>query len=304
MRLAPVVLFVYNRPLHTKKTIESLQRNILANESELFIFSDGPKNESDEVKVAEVRTYIKSIKNFKNVAIQKFETNRGLANSVIDGVTKIINEFNKVIVMEDDLISSPGFLKFMNEALDFYRDDERMSSISGYSFPIEIPEEYDKDVYILPRASTWGWGSWRNRWQEADWELKDFKEFSTTKKIQKDFNEGGEDLSPMLKAQFWGNIDSWGVRWSYAHFKKRTYCLYPVTSKIKNIGADNSGRHTIRTKKFEVNLDSEIVPTKLTRDLPLNLEIQNNFKKFLRLSLQRKIINKIKYDFLFKRKSL
>ncbi len=125
MVLAPIVLFVYNRLSHTKQTVESLQKNYLADQSELFIFSDGPKNELDRQKVENVRKYLNSINGFKNIVIKESQENKGLANSVISGVSEIISKYGKIIVMEDDLVSAPGFLKFMNEALEFYKDNSK-----------------------------------------------------------------------------------------------------------------------------------------------------------------------------------
>jgi len=303
MQLAPIVIFVYNRPWHTKQTIESLQKNLYADESELFIFSDGPKNALDYERVKKVRTYLNSLNNFKKINIQESETNKGLANSVIDGVSQVIGEYDRAIVLEDDLLSAPGFIKFMNEALKFYEENDQIFSISGYSFPLDIPEEYKNDVYILPRASTWGWGSWKNRWQTFDWNLADFNEFIQNKTLQADFNKGGEDLTPMLKAQVYGYIDSWGIRWSYAHYKNKSFCLYPVKSKLNNIGADKSGTHTARTKKFEVTLDNQLSSLIFPKKLCLDKDIHTSMKRFLKLSIQRKIINYFRYAHLLNRKT-
>ena len=302
MPLAPIVIFVYNRPWHTKQTIESLQKNLYADKSELFIFSDGPKNDLDYERVKRVRTYINTLNNFKNINIQESESNKGLANSIIDGVSQVIGEYNRAIVLEDDLFSAPGYLKFMNEALNIYEEDDQIFSISGYSFPLDIPEKYKYEVYILPRASTWGWGSWKNRWQAVDWNVVDFNEFIQNKTLQAEFNSGGEDLTPMLKAQIYGYIDSWGIRWSYAHYKNKAFCLYPVKSKLKNIGADKSGTHTARTQKFEVTLDNKLSNLSFPKELYLDRDIHNSLIRFLKLSIQRKIINFFRYAYLFNRK--
>ena len=157
MSLAPIILFVYNRPGHTKQTVESLKNNLLAKESDLFIFSDGPKNNLDEKLVNEVREFIKSINGYRQINVIEKNENIGLANSIISGVTTVLNEFKKSIIVEDDLVSSPFFLKYMNEALNFYQDENKIFSISGYSYPIDIPVKYNKDIYLLPRASSWGW---------------------------------------------------------------------------------------------------------------------------------------------------
>ena len=211
---SPVVLFVYNRPLHTEQTIEALKRNIFADQSDLYIFSDGPKLETDNKQIAEVRKYIKQIRGFKSIHIIEQDNNMGLANSVISGVTSVINSYGKVIVLEDDLVTSPYFLKYMNEALEFYKNESQVFSISGYNHPpnlMKFPENYLNDIYFNHRNSSWGWGTWKDRWEKADWEVADFNEFINDRRVQKDFNRGGEDLTPMLKAQIEGRLDSWSI---------------------------------------------------------------------------------------------
>src|SRR3989339_698479 len=135
--LSPIVLFVYNRLEHTRKTIEALQKNELAKDSELFLYSDGPKNEENIKKVNEVRKYINSIDGFKKVKIVEREINFGLARSIIAGVTDIVNKYGKIIVLEDDIVTSPYFLTFMNDALCLYENEEKVMHISGYFFPVE-----------------------------------------------------------------------------------------------------------------------------------------------------------------------
>jgi len=163
--LAPIVLFVYNRPWHMRQTIEALQKNELAEVSELFIFSDGPKSEADKEKVLEVREYIKTIPGFKSVTLIKRERNIGLAQSIITGVTDVINRYGRIIVLEDDMVTSPYFLKFMNEALEFYKDAEKVVCVHGYIYPIEakLPE-----TFFLRGADCWGWATWKRGWDLFD----------------------------------------------------------------------------------------------------------------------------------------
>ncbi len=300
MNLVPIILFVYNRPEHTKKTVDSLQRNNLARDSSLFIFSDGPRKGSDQKKINEVRSFIHKIDGFKSIEIEESKINKGLANSVIEGVTKVLKKFHKAIILEDDIVCSSDYLTYMNEALNKYVNNNRIFSISGYSFPINIPAEYDGDVYVLPRASTWGWGTWIDRWERVDWNVTDYDKFIQNKLAQRRFNQGGEDLTPMLTSQMQGVIDSWGIRWAYAHYKNNSFCLYPVKSKVKNIGADKSGIHTPRTEKFNVFLENSSVQTDFIKEPVLNVKIQQNLKKFMKLSVQRKIINFVKYTFRYK----
>lgn len=179
MKLAPITLFVYNRPDHTNKTIEALKKNKFAKESELFIFSDGPKKQEDASKVKEVRKYLKTIDGFNDVFIKESEKNKGLANSIISGVTEVINKYRKVIVLEDDLITSPVFLEYMNFLLNRYEAEKKVYSVTGYNHPekiMKIPKDYKYDIYFNPRASSWSWGTWKDRWDNVDWEVKDFED--------------------------------------------------------------------------------------------------------------------------------
>ena len=290
MILAPLILFVYNRLWHTQQTVESLLKNHLASESDLFIFSDGAKNEKDKLKVIAVRDYIKTISGFRSIIINESNKNYGLANSVINGVSKILSNSEIAIIVEDDLISGPNFLSFMNEALRFYKQDFKIFSVSGYSYPITIPQSYDKDIYILPRTSSWGWGTWYDRWNKADWDVMDYKQFLSDTNAQKKFNEGGTDLTPMLKSQMAGDLDSWGIRWAYTHFKNNAFCLYPVKSLCKNIGNDSTGTHSRKSDKYEVQLSNQ-VKFNFIHDLELNSEILGNVKSFARPGLFRRILN-------------
>jgi len=187
--LSPIVLFVYNSPEHTKRTVESLLKNTLASESRLIIFSDGAKNDSDSQKVQTGRDYIKTIKGFDSTEIVIRDKNLGLADSVITGLAEVFKQNDRVIVMEDDIITSPSFLSFMNKALAFYQDKKRIYSILGYPYPIKIPNQYQKDVFISFRTSSWGWGTWKDRWEKVDWGVKDFSTFISDKKTQKLFDK-------------------------------------------------------------------------------------------------------------------
>jgi hypothetical protein len=280
MQLAPIILFVYNRTEHTKKTVDALKLNKFASDSLLYIFADGNKNESDKMSVKAIRDYIQSITGFKEINITLRDKNIGLAESVISGVTEIINQYGKVIVLEDDIITSPYFLKFMNEALDFYKDGARIFTISGYNFPIKIPKSYQHRIYISPRPSSWGWATWKDRWEKVDWEISDYDEFVDNKERIKKFNQGGDDLSRMLKKQMSGKINSWAIRWAYAHYHSKGYCLFPVNSFAKNIGADSSGVHTKKTNKFSVNIYDKEYQDYLLHYPEMNYELLKNFQKF------------------------
>ena len=306
MKLAPIVLFVYNRSWHTMQTVEALKKNKLAEKSGLFIFSDGPKSREDELKVKEVREYIRKIKDFKSIKIIKRKKNLGLANSVIRGVTEIINKYGEVIVLEDDVITSEFFLEYANFLLNKYKTNKPVFSITGYNPPkklMKIPKNYDYDIYFSPRAGAQVWATWKDRWEKADWEVKDFDEFLKNKELQKRFNYSGGDMADMLISQMEGKIDSWAIRWCYAHFKNNALCIYPTKSYINNIGFDGSGVHSGKSKKYKIgedNLNMVKIP-RLPKKLELNSKLMNNFRKVYKTKIfQTKIFKLIKNMKLYK----
>jgi len=291
--LAPIVLFVYNRPSHTKKTIEALKNNELAGESDLFIFADNTIDDKNKESVDSVRSFVKTIDGFKTVSIVERETNFGLAKNVISGVTKVIDRYSKVIVLEDDIVCSKTYLSYMNKLLSYYRSNENIYSVTGYTFPIKIPVEYKYDVYFSSRASSWGWGTWKDKWEIVDWDVNDYNNFMMNPEQIKSFNTGGVDLTRMLKEQMLGKIDSWSVIWSYTHFKNNSYCVYPTKSRLRNIGADRSGVHTDKTKRFDVLIFEDETELNLTEDIVFNEVIIKNFQKFFSQNKFKKIISKL-----------
>lgn len=245
---SPISLFVYNRLWHTKQTVDSLMNNDLASESELIIFSDGAKNPQDQFKVDEVRRYIHSIKGFKTVSIIESSINKGLASSIIKGVTDILNKYGRIIVLEDDLITSPFFLRYMNEALNAYENDKRVASIHAYVYPItELPE-----TFFLRGADCWGWATWTRSWEtfESDGRklLKQINKRGLEREI--DYNNSAKYIK-MLKSQIKGKNDSWAIRWHLSVFLDDKLTLYPGKSFIKNIGCDYSGQHSVATTVFD-----------------------------------------------------
>lgn len=279
---APVAVFVYNRPIHTMKTIEALSRNIGAKDTEVFIFSDFAKNEAALDKVRAVREYINSEEvstYFKSLNIIHAENNLGLANSIINGVTDLINSYNRIIVLEDDLVTSTDFLSYMNEALNYYEENKKVWSISGYTFKINYPSNYKSDIYLSYRGCSWGWATWKNRWEEVDWQVSDYHTFKNDKKSRKEFNRGGRDLSFMLDKQMEGKKDSWAIRWCYSQFKHDLLTVYPRISRVRNIGLDGSGTHSKATSKYTVDLYD--APEKCRFEYPgLNEKIIRRFKNY------------------------
>ena len=295
MKLAPIILFVYNRPEHTKKTVDTLKSNKLASDSMLYIFSDGSKNKDDKNSIEEVRKHISSISGFKEVKITLREKNIGLANSVISGVTEIINQYGKAIVVEDDILTSPYFLKFMNEALDFYQSDDKIFSVSGYNFPIKIPKEYLYFVYIAPRPSSWGWATWKDRWEKVNWDLNQDDVLKNKKSLNSLLDKAGKDLAPMLLKSVEGKISSWTARFAYTQIKNGAYSIFPIKSLIKNIGADSSGTNFSRsTSKYDIALENDFNQFEFPGNLLLNEKIIKQITRLVRPG----IISFIKYRML------
>lgn len=252
---APVLLFVYKRLGVLKETVSALQANIGAADTELFIFSDGPKNETDKNEVALVRDYLKGIGGFKKTIITESPVSKGLANSIIEGVSQVIQNYGRVIVLEDDLITSTNFLCFMNHALDYYQNNPHIFSVSGYTFPFKKPLDYTYDNYIISRGSSWGWASWQDRWETVDWAVTDYDTFLANKSIRKSFAESGSDLVDMLKRQMTGKMDSWAIRWWYQQSKQNQFTIYPVLSKVLNNGFDKDATHTTNYNRYKTVLD-------------------------------------------------
>jgi hypothetical protein len=260
MIVAPIALFAYSRPWHTKQTVEALQRNALAEQSDLFIFSDAPKRPDSADAVRQVRDYIKTISGFKSINVVERAQNLGLAKSIIDGATYLSNQCGRFIVLEDDIVTSPHFLTFMNEALERYANDDRVISIHGYVYPVAQPLP---EAFFLPGADCWGWATWRRGWAlfnpDGRFLLNELKRRKLTRSF--DFS-GSYPYTEMLASQIKGINDSWAVRWYASAFLADKLTLYPGRSLVHNIGNDNSGTHCGDSRGFDA----------LLSDTPINLE--------------------------------
>lgn len=255
--LAPIVLFTYKRLDTLKLTVAALKKNKLASESDLFVFSDAAKTENDKQAIAEVRSFLKSITGFKSVSINEATQNKGLAKSIINGVSKVLEDYDKVIVLEDDLVSSPNFLNYMNAALGYYKEENKVFSIAGFSIPIKRVSA-ESDVYFTSRSSSWGWATWKNRWESIDWEVKDYPEFKRNRQLRRGFNKMGSDMSQMLDRQMQGKINSWAIRWCYHQFKHDLFSVHPFVSKIENVGFNSPDASNTKEKfnRYQTKLDT------------------------------------------------
>lgn len=239
---APICLFTYNRLSETQQTVAALHKNELAAHSDLFIFSDAAKKEAALDKVTAVRAFIKSIKGFKSVTVFESEKNKGLASSIIYGVSQIINKYGKVIVLEDDLITKPNFLTFMNLALVYYESENKIQSVNGYSLEVDT---CTNDVYFQQRPFPWGWGTWKDRWDVKIFDKKKIKHVLKTAQgiLTKFKRECGDDMPRMLLNSINNRNDSWYTRWTFNHFTTNRYAAFPLYSLVSNIGFGEEGTH-------------------------------------------------------------
>jgi hypothetical protein len=240
--LAPIALFVYNRPQHTERTLQFLQQNELAAQSHLYIFSDGAKTDQDKEKVAEVRKIIKKAEGFKSVKVIESKVNAGLANSVIAGVTQLIVEYDQVIVFEDDLVTSPHTLAYFNNALNHYREEERVMHIGAYMYPLKSDQLSQSFFYRA--ATSWGWATWGRAWKNFEPDINNLiKQFDKKKRAAFSIDNKMNFWKQMLEFKK-GKNNSWAIRWYASIFLKGGITLNPSQSLVNNIGHDGTGVHS------------------------------------------------------------
>lgn len=276
MSLAPILLFTYNRPLHTRQTLEALLNNELSSRSELYVFSDGYKNNHDRKEVLEVRELIRSIDGFSKVHITENSENLGLAKNIIEGVTQIVHRYEKVIVLEDDLITSPHFLTFMNEALEKFKDEERIGHIQGFCFPIEgLP-----DTFLIKWTGSWGWATWKRAWQHFNPDGKALLSEIERRKLNKTFDfNGSYPYTRMLQRQVNGENDSWAIRWNASLFLKDILSLNAGRSLVMNIGFDGSGSHCGPDIIYNTRLHHGELKTEIS-EMRENKTVRKAFEKY------------------------
>ena len=255
LNLAPIALFCFNRLRHTQSTVEALMANGLAQESELWIFSDGPRTEADFVKVQELRSYLITITGFRAIHLIERKNNMGLAASIIAGVSELCDRFGRIIVVEDDIITAPFFLEFMNEALELYADTDEVVSIHGYVFPLAkmLPE-----TFFLKGADCWGWATWKRGWKLFKPDGVELLEQLERRGLSREFDfDNNMGYTQMLRDQIAGKVNSWAIRWYASAFLENKLTLYPGISLVQNIGHDGSGVHCGVSNTFDVRVAEE-----------------------------------------------
>lgn len=245
--LAPVVVFAYNRPDHLHQTLTALAEADLAGDSRVRVYADGPRNEAAREGVAAVRAVLDDPvwrERFGTFEVVASNENKGLARAIIGGVTEVVEQAGRVIVLEDDLIVSRDFLRFMNDALDFYETDQTVGSISGFC-PLKAPPPgYVHDVMRVPRNCSHGWATWADRWAQVDWTMSEAWKLQQDRALRRRFHLAGSDRFNRLQRQLAGKINSWSIRFGLWHFLSGRDTIYPSVNHIRNVGFDNSGTHT------------------------------------------------------------
>jgi|ERR1039457_1096398 hypothetical protein len=291
MTCAPIALFVYNRPWHVRQAVATLQKNALSKKSDLYIFSDAAANEAAQSGVKETREFIKSISGFNSVKIVIRESNFGLEKTMINGITDILAERESIIVLEEDLVCSPFFLDYMNRALEFYKNEDRVISIHGYVYPVSssLPE-----TYFLRGADCWGWGTWRRGWQIFEQDGNCLLEELKTRGLERQFDiNGSYPYTRMLKKHVAGKNNSWAIRWYASAFLKDKLTLYPGYSLIRNIGNDGSGTHCAPSRYFDGKLHNSAVSI---GGIPIeeNTAALKEFEKYFKSIANRRVVSSIR----------
>ena len=254
---APLALFVYNRLEHTRRTVESLRANEYASESDLFIFADAGRDARDASEVAAVREFVRAIGGFRSLTVFEREKNLGLAASIIGGVSEVLRKRDRVIVVEDDLVTSPFFLRYMNEALEYYEADDRVASIHGYVYPTQLPLP---ETFFLRGADCWGWATWRRGWAVFNPDGRELLSGLRKADAAREFDfDGAFQYTSMLQDQIRGANNSWAIRWYASAFLKNKLTLYPGRSLVANIGTDASGTHCGSTDTFDVSSSTSTI---------------------------------------------
>lgn len=278
MATAPIILFVYNRPDHTIRTLQALENNTLASESELFIYSDAPKNAQATVAVEQVREIIKRNWKFKQIHLILRDSNCGLAANVIDGVSKIVKQHGRVIVLEDDLVTSPYALDYFNDALERYQQKDQVMQISGYGYPVKDLESLP-ETFFFRVANSWGWATWERAWNHFNPDIYDLTDDFTAEQIHQFSIEGKENFWKQVQEFKAGKINSWAIRWYASVFKNNGLVLYPRNSLTQNIGNDGSGTHTAAETTYQVVLATEKI-TKFPQEIQEHTQAYEAIKYF------------------------
>lgn len=279
---APIALFVYNRPDHTRRTLEALSRNRLAAGSQLHVFADGPKpgaTSVDRERIAETRAVVCSHPWTRDITLHESAENQGLAASIVSGINRVLGDHDRVIVLEDDIITSPGFLEFLNRALDLYANEPKVMHVSGYQYPLGIAA---RGTVFLRVLSCWGWATWARAWRHYRPDIEShFDRLDTPARVRKFNIEGHADFYRQLLDNRAGRIRSWAVRWYASWLAQGGLSLFPTQSLVRNIGHDGTGVHCNTSGRFESHALADSIPVHrraLRENIPLRWRINEFYR--------------------------
>ena len=278
MSYAPILLFVYNRPEHTRRCIESLLKNSLASESNLFIYADGAKDSTQQEAVNEVRNYIRSIQGFKQITLMERSENWGLARNIINGVTTQVNRYGKVIVLEDDLVVAPYFLQFMNDALEVYKNEPRVGHIQACDFTQDssLPA-----TFLIKWTGSWGWATWDRAWKHFNPNGNELLQELEERKLTHVFDFNGKyGFTRMLRRQIEGKNNSWAIRWNASLFLKDILSLNVGRSLVQNEGFDGSGTNCGGGGLYASHLYLQPLPVTSISPIEENKEARQAFVRY------------------------
>lgn len=275
--LAPIILFTYNRPWHTLQVLDALQQNVLSEQSKLFVFSDDAKNPDDEELVRKTREILTQTKGFKEITIIERPVNFGLAANIINGVSSIIEQYGKVIVLEDDLITAPTFLSFMNNALTLYEDIDKIAHIHSFCYSgLNLP-----DTFLIKWVGSLGWGTWSDSWELFNADGTKLLAEIKNKKLSKTFDfDGKYPYTRMLKRQVEGKNNSWAIRWNASLFLNNKLSLNTGKSLIHNIGFDGSGENSGTQDFYNMGLYKGNLEIIIPDEIKENAEARKQFEMF------------------------
>lgn len=291
--LAPIGMTTYSRLEHLQKTIGALRQNLLATESDLFVFSDAPRP-GDEAKIAAVRHYLRTVDGFRRVTVVERESNNQHENAC-QGIQQLLDEYGRMIFLEEDVVTAPGFLTYMNQALEAYQDNPQVMSVSGYCPPIKIPADYPHDVFFLRRFNAWGCGIWRDRFELIEMDsAPGYAKLLNDRRLRHEFARFGEDMLDMVCADARGDIKALDVKVMLSQFFHDRYTIYPVVSLTRNIGLDGSGTHCGVIPRFDVTLDNSREIRRFPLQVTTDARIVSRFARF-RVPLLQKVNKRIRW---------
>ena len=293
MKLAPIALFVYNRPVELRKVLSSLKKNKDIKKTEIYIFSDGPKkNKLDIQKVNNVRKILNKVKDLKIKKKFFYKKNRGLKKNIINGVNYVFKIHSKIIVLEDDLLTSPSFIRYMNQSLNYIKDKKNVWHVSAWNYPIKIKKVDSTDTFLWSHMNCWGWGTHKKYWKKLILDPNFFiKKLSKEQIFQFDL-EGKLNNWSQLVRNYEKKLNTWAIFWGATIFWNKALCINPIRSYVKNIGINTNSTHTLN---FIAQTDklNEKIKINFPKRLKNNISIMNKIKSHLFLRNKIDIFNNL-----------